>query len=222
VIDVVGSAIERAIEPTAWAPIVGFGAGMASSFGPCVAPRFVALASLTAGDVGLRRWVRIGAFVVGLCTSYVLLGTVAGALGYLAAYSAYVYAALGLGLVAGGLSAVMREPRAACDQHAPRAPGAPLGAVFVAGLAFVAVGSPCCGPIAAVLASGGAAGGGGVARSAALLTAFALGHAAPLVAVACGSTRLGHRLHTRIPSSAFATVSGATMIALGSYYAVLA
>lgn len=220
-IDVVGAAIERAIEPTAWAPIVGFGAGMASSFGPCVAPRFVALTSLTAGDVGVRRWVRIGAFVSGLCTSYVLLGTVAGALGYLGAYSAYVYAALGLGLVAGGLSAVMREPRVACGQHAPRAPGEPVGAVFVAGLAFVAVGSPCCGPIAAVLASGGAA-GGGVARSAALLTAFALGHATPLVAVACGSARLGHLLHTRIPSAAFATIGGATMIALGSYYAVLA
>ncbi|MEO6835920.1 MAG: cytochrome c biogenesis protein CcdA [Candidatus Tumulicola sp.] len=209
--------------PSLAAPAVAFGAGLASSFGPCIAPRFVAVASLTTGESGLKRWTRIGSFVLGLCAGYVLLGTLAGATGYVSAYSGYVYALLGAGLIASGLVSIVRTPRAnACAVHAFGGSKAPHGAIFVAGLGFVAVGSPCCGPIAAALAGAGVAGGGSVTRSAALLAAFALGHATPLVAAAFGSMRIANGFRARVPGGALSTVGGALMMALGGYYALLA
>jgi len=220
-VDLVGTLLQRAAGPAAWPPLAGFGAGVVSSFGPCAAPRFFALINLTAGEAGLRRWARIGSFVAGLCGSYVLLGSIAGALGYLNDGSTYAYAILGTGLICCGLAAIVRTPRGhACATARPAARNAPLGTAFVAGLVFVGVGSPCCGPIVAAVAGTGLA--GGAAQNAALLGAFALGHATPLVAAACGWVRLGNVLAARVPTSALATVGGAVMMALGSYYALLA
>lgn len=224
--DLVGVMLARALGQSGWAPVMGFGAGIVSSFGPCVAPRFVALARLTAGVAGWRRRVRIVAFVAGLCTSYVLLGTIAGAFAYANALSSYAYLVVGIALIAGGLVTIVREsPPECCPPNSAlgaRSSDAPIGAVFAAGVAFVAIGSPCCGPIAAMLAGGGGMAAGGAARSAVLLTAFALGHATPLVAASSGSACCAGLLRSRLPAPALSTVGGAVTIAVGTYYALLA
>lgn len=208
---------DAAAQHAAWAPLLAFAAGITSSFGPCIAPRFVVVASLTAGTSGWTRWARLGAFIAGLCTSFALLGTIAGALGYIASYSSYVYGALAIALVAGGIGAIV-SPHRCRAAHPSSKPIA--SAPFVVGLTFTAVGSPCCGPIAAAL-GGLSTAGGNVTFGALLLGAFALGHALPLVVLAAGAVPIVTYLRARALDSAFATVSGALMIALGGYYAVL-
>jgi cytochrome c biogenesis protein CcdA len=221
VTDVLRAALENPVTHPVLAPALSFAAGLATSFGPCIAPRFVAIAGLAANARGAARWLRVAAFVVGLCTSYVLLGSIAGALGMLAAYSSYVYGALGLGLVVAGVGTLVRMPHSPACAAAPHRPSVSQGATFATGFALSAVSSPCCGPIAAALA-GTSLASGNAAFGGAMLAAFAFGHAVPLVAVACGSMRVGAFLAARSATPALSTVGGALMVALGTYYGLLA
>ena len=199
---------------------MGFLAGVTSSFGPCIAPRFLAIASFTAETSGAQRFQRVGAFAAGLCTSYVLLGTIAGALGYVAKCSPYIYLTLSLCLVAAGFVTLAR-PAATCCPSEREGTKIGFGAAFSAGLAFSAIASPCCGPIAAVI-GGMSAASGSVVFGALMLCAFALGHAVPLFALAAGSVPVSRLLRWHAFGLAASLLSGALMIALGAYYAVLA
>jgi cytochrome c-type biogenesis protein len=217
--DFARAAIDASATRSFWAPGFAFVAGITSSFGPCIAPRFIAVAGVATRTNGLARCWRISAFAAGLCMAYVAIGTIAGALGYVAQYSEYIYVALALTLTGGGIATLAR-PVGSCSEK-ESAPAAAPGAAFLSGLAFASVASPCCGPIAAVL-GGLSVASGGLALGATTLAAFALGHALPLVAFAGASVPVTRFFHAHSLTAALPVVGGALMIALGAYYAVLA
>jgi cytochrome c-type biogenesis protein len=218
--DFARAAIESSASQSYWAPSFAFIAGIGSSFGPCCAPRFVAITGLTAQTSGWRRWLRVGAFTSGLCTMYVAVGTIAGALGLVSRYSTYIYVALASTLLIAGVVTLVRPARRCTVHDGAHNAVAPSGA-FVTGLAFALVTSPCCGPIAAVL-GGLSVAAGSMAFGALTLSAFALGHALPLVAFAVGSAPFTRLMQAHSLEIALSVVGGAMMIALGAYYAVLA
>jgi cytochrome c-type biogenesis protein len=217
VIDPIASTIAAAARQSPWAPAFAFGAGVAASVGPCVAPRFVAVAAL-AGSPGVARWKAVAAFAAGLCASYVAIGLAAGFAGRIAAISAHVYALLALVLLGFGLNALLREPKT-CAHDGPKVHS--LGGACLLGMSFAFVTSPCCTPAIVVLGSL-AANGPSPALGAALIGAYAAGHALPLVAAGLGRQWMGKRLDTPPLRSAMQTIAGALMLALAGYYGALA
>lgn len=201
------------------APVAAFAAGLASSTGPCIAPRLAAVAGMTAGCAGAARAIRIGVFAAGSCGGYAALGSIAGALRRLAGYSPPAYALLAAAFAAAGLWALLRQSRRNGCGSARLAPALPLAAVFVAGAAFAVIGSPCCGPVAAALFAAAASAG---PVSHVLALAFAAGHVLPLVAAAAGWQPLATALASRVSGPAAATVAGAVALGLAGYYAILA
>ncbi|MGA8533594.1 MAG: hypothetical protein WB615_05755 [Candidatus Tumulicola sp.] len=201
-----------------WAVLAACGAGLATSAGPCVAPRFLAAASLVTGVSGSRRWRRVGAFAGGVCASYLLIASTAGAIAQLSAHSEFLYGLLGAVFVVAGIATVVRAHD--CAPRCPRA-GSSCAAAFLAGATLGAVGSPCCAPLAAAAATAGFTTGSWVA-GVAVPAAFALGHAAPLAAVAVAPAVTARFGVARVPEFAVATVAGGLTFALGSYYALLA
>lgn len=199
------------------APVAAFAAGFASSSGPCVAPRLAALAGITAGCRGLTRAVRVVAFAAGSCSGYAILAACADALRRLAEYSALTYALLAAGFATAGACALLRAGRHGCGAFG--APALPLGAAFLAGIAFAVIGSPCCGPAAAALFAAAAS---AAPVSHALVPAFALGHVVPLVAAAAGWHPVATVVWSRVPATALATAAGAVALGLAGYYALLA
>jgi cytochrome c-type biogenesis protein len=218
--DPIRLAVDAAAAQTAWAPPLAALAGIATSFGPCVAPRFVAVAALVAGRTGTARWKLLAAFAIGLCCAYALVGMTSGLLGRVAAQSAYMYAALALAFGLGGsIALVWTSHDVGRIAHAP-GPASHGGALLL-GASFALVASPCCTPIVAALAGIGAA-SANPWLGATTLGAFAFGHALPLVAAGMGSGRVADALRRWKLEPALATVGGALMLALGGYYALLA
>jgi thiol:disulfide interchange protein DsbD len=199
-------------------PLVAF-AGAVTSFGPCVAPRYVAIAAML-GD--RRRTVTIAAFVLGMLAAYTALGFGAGLLWQLTGHASALYAVLAIALAGAGLVTLLRTP--SCDHvHHAASNSAPhrLSGVFSLGAASALVVSPCCTPVVAAVV-GMTAGDANPLSRALLLGAFALGHAAPLfLAGSLGSIFAG-RLRAWNASPAPAVVSGSLMLALGGYYGLLA
>jgi cytochrome c-type biogenesis protein len=235
VIDVLGEGL-RAValrSPLAY-PLV-FAAGVATSAGPCVAPRYVAVAALANG--ARRPWRTVAAFVAGLVGAYVALGLAAGALGALWSTSSAVYAVLAAGLALGGVVTLLRDTHThgspaderarACDPgHAPGATAkaqhsANFGGTFLLGASSAFVVSPCCTPVVAGIA-GLTTLGGRTSEGIALLVAFALGHALPLLAAGMLSARIAALLARLSATAAPAVVSATLMLALAAYYGVLA
>jgi cytochrome c biogenesis protein CcdA len=199
-----------------YAPLAAASAGAVSSFGPCVAPRLIAVGALSAQSSGLQRWTRIGAFVAGLCAVYVAMGVAAGALGRLMDLSPMLYAAVAAAAAISGILVIVKaQAKHVCARDTP---ALPHGLGFFGGAACATITSPCCGGVAALSVAGAGAAG---SSSALLLGAFALGHALPLFAFAAGSGRV-RQWCLRGGSQPLEIVSGALMIALGAYYAVLA
>lgn len=219
-IDVVRSAIESAAANRPWAAAMSFAAGLATSFGPCIAPRFVAVTGMTANASPVRRWSLIAAFVVGLCASYVVLGSIAGALGFMAAYSSYAYAFVAVALVWGGVRTIVKTAASTSCGSTHNHP-LPQSASFLSGFVMAGVASPCCGPVSAAIA-GMSVASGSATFGAVLLGSYALGHSVPILAVALGAARLEKVFQSPPATTAIATVSGALMMALGGYYGLLA
>ncbi len=215
-IDPIGSAIAAAALQSPWAPAPAFAAGVATSVGPCVAPRFVAVAAL-ASSPGVARWKTVSAFAAGLCASYVALGVAAGFAARVAGISAHVDALLSLGLLAFGLKTLWSEPQCLHAEPKPRS----LGGACLLGMSFALVTSPCCTPVIVVLGSL-AANGPSPAFGALLIGSYAAGHALPLVAAGFGWQWIGTRLGVRRLQPAMQTIGGALMLALAGYYGVLA
>ncbi|MEA2663784.1 MAG: cytochrome c-type biosis protein [Candidatus Eremiobacteraeota bacterium] len=223
-IDVLGEGLRAAAlrSPLAY-PLV-FAAGVATSAGPCVAPRYVALAALA--NAAQRPWRTIAAFVAGLVGAYVALGLAAGALSALWSSSSVTYAVLAAALAAGGSATLLREDAHPCEnararEAASAKQSASLGGTFLLGVSSALVVSPCCTPVVAGIA-GLTALGGRCGEGIALLVAFALGHALPLLAAGALSARIAALLARLSASSAPAVVSGTLMLALAAYYGVLA
>lgn len=216
--DVIGAAVRNTGNASIAAPALAFAAGAASSFGPCIGPRLLTLAALCSRHRGAARWTVTGIFVAGLCTGYAIVGTVAGAASLASTLSPAIYRALAVVAIAAGVWTIVRRPNAACCSDERRIGG---GLGFLAGLASASVTSPCCGPIGVALA-GIAAASAGPRYAAEIVAAFALGHVLPLTMVAAGSLRFAGTAARVMESGAGATVSGALMLATGTYYAVLA
>ena len=202
-------------------PLVAL-AGLITSVGPCVAPRYIALAAL-AGEG--RRTLTVTAFVAGMLAAYVALGFGAGLMGQLAGHASVVYAVLALALAASGLVTLARGPGCThdhdADTHAHPRPRR-LSGVFSLGAASALVVSPCCTPVVAAVLGMSAVDGNPLSR-AALLAAFAAGHAAPLFCASAGSARSMWSRSVRVwsASPAPAVVSGSLLLALGGYYGLL-
>jgi cytochrome c biogenesis protein CcdA len=216
--DVVSAAMSGTAKASSAGPVLAFAAGAASSFGPCIGPRLLAVAALCARHRGARRWMVAGIFAAGLCAGYAIIGTIAGAAGLASAFSPAIYRTLAAVAMVGGLWTILRPPQTACCEREHRIGG---GVGFFAGLASAGVTSPCCGPIGAALAGVGAA-SAGPRYAAAILGAFALGHVLPLAAVAASSVALRGGFAKALTSGAGTTISGALMLAAAAYYAVLA
>lgn len=200
-------------------PVVAL-AGVITSLGPCVAPRYVAVAALLGER---RRTLTIAAFVAGMLAAYTALGFGTGLLGQFAGHASALYLILAVALGAGGLRTLLRTPR--CNHaHAegPRTTVQPrrLSGVFSLGAASAFVVSPCCTPVVAAVLGMTALDGNPLSR-AALLGAFALGHAAPLFAVGSLGTICARTFRDWNASPAPVVVSGTLMLGLGAYYGLL-
>lgn len=198
-------------------PLVAL-AGAVTSLGPCVAPRYVAVAALLSER---QRTLTIAAFVAGIVTVYAALGFGAGLLGQISGHAPTLYVVLAVALGAGGMITLCRRP--ACDHahHTIRENSRPhrVSAVFSLGAASALIVSPCCTPILAAVV--GMTVDASPATKAELLAAFALGHAAPLFAVGALGSLCTRTFRAWNASPAPAVVSGALMLALSAYYGLL-
>lgn len=199
---------------TAALPAAAFAAGVASSTGPCIAPRLAALIGVTAGHRGGARAARIGAFAAGSCGGYAALGAFAGILRHAIGYSPLAYALLAAAFAAGGVGTLIRQTRRH-DCAGSQRPTLPVGATFLTGLASAVAGSPCCGPVAAGLAAAAAT------RSPWLVLAFAAGHASPLLAAAAGWQPVSLALAARFAAPLLSSIGGGVALGLAAYYALL-
>lgn len=200
-------------------PLVTF-AGVVTSLGPCVAPRYITIAALL-GEGRRRR--TVAAFVAGMLTAYVALGFGAGVLVQLAGQASALYLALAAALAFGGITTLLRGSGCAHAHHGDGGAGNPprrLSAIFCLGAASALIISPCCTPVVAAVAGISATGANPLTR-AALLGAFALGHAAPLFAVGSLGSLCARTFHRWNASPAPAIISGSLMLALGAYYGLL-
>lgn len=202
---------------SALAVATAFTAGLATSVGPCVAPRYLALSAIAARTTGRARWTRIGSFVAGLLTCYALLGATASLIGQLIALSRVVYAVLALGFLAFGINALL--VRRACE-HALHAPPSSAGALLSGG-ALGLVLSPCCSPVIAMLAAVGVS-SGSPAASLGNAMAFAAGHVAPLITIGFGFSAAERFAPVRAFSEVGTTICGGLSLALAAYYGLLA
>jgi cytochrome c biogenesis protein CcdA len=216
VIDPAGAALRAVTGGSGWAYPLLFAAGLFGSIGPCVAPRYVAVAALVAN--ARRPFAVTALFVLGVVAAYVALGTVAGAIGTLLVWSTALYTSLSAVLIVAGVVTLVR---AAPHRHGHDAAKVPVtaGGTFLLGAATALVVSPCCTPLLAAIA-GLTILGGRAAAGASLLAAFAIGHTTPLLIAATGARLpLLRRLGT---SAVPAIVAGTLLIALGGYYGALA
>ncbi len=193
---------------------LAFAAGAVTSIGPCVAPRYVAVAALVGGTQ--RRGRSVALFVAGLLVGYTALGFGIGLVESLLAHAAAVYFALSAGLLAFGCAQLLAPPHAAQHRHPLRTSG-----VFTLGASSALIVSPCCTPVVAAVAALGASGGRPM-TSALFLLAFALGHALPLLGLGATGSFVVTRFAGGAGGSIAATVSGTLLIGLGVYYGLLA
>ncbi len=219
--DAVGMSLRAVAEHSAYGFPMVFVAGALTSIGPCVAPRFIAVAALTTGQTPGKALGTTASFVGGLAAAYATFGLAASLLGRVTEASSAIYALVAAAMFLGGVATLAAgKPR-----HCSHSESAPLqrsfGGPFLLGASFACVVSPCCTPLVVGILAYTTAVGNAVYGSALLVT-FALGHALPVVAVGGAAGNLGRffaRLQVREATS---IVSGALMLAMGLYYAVLA
>jgi cytochrome c biogenesis protein CcdA len=216
-VDVVGAGLTAVAYHRANAPVLVFSAGVLSSIGPCVAPRLLALAACV---TNARRPLRVTlAFVVGLVAAYAAFGAAASLLGQMRALQAWIYAVVAIAAIVGGAwQLVAARPHVHGEPHVGTAPSLPGVALLGASFAFVV--SPCCTPLVVAIAAY-AANAADPWYGVALLATFALGHAVPLFVTALGGVRFGRFLGRVVHAQAVGIVSGALMLGLGAYYALL-
>jgi thiol:disulfide interchange protein DsbD len=215
VIDPVGTALGSAATHSAWAFPASFVAGASTSVGPCVAPRYLAVAALADGQ---RRTRALAAFAAGIVVAYVTLGAGAGVLTIVFARARWIDAGLSVILLAVGLVALWRDDDADCTRHDH---AVPAGGAFMLGAMSALVISPCCTPFAVAIVGLGTA-MHDPAATVVLLALFAAGHALPAFAVGASGMRVARRLRALAGSDAPRVIGGSLTVALGAYYGLLA
>lgn len=199
-----------------------FVAGLATSIGPCAAPRLIAISGL---GVHSRQGAacRSVAFVTGLITAYACFGIFASLLGQVTALSRIIYVLVAVGLAVGALMTLTQRVHdhdhvyASKDQNRSSS----TGAAFLLGLSFALVISPCCTPVLiGILAY--CTQTRNVGYGVGLLSVFALGHAVPVIAFAGGAATISRALRRLNAHEALPVVSGALMLALSGYFLCLA
>lgn len=194
-----------------------FGAGAMTSIGPCIAPRYVALAALV--HRSRYPWRTAASFAAGVITVYIAIGAGAELLSAVRAWSTTIDLALAAALAAGGSATLLREsadfhPHEACA----RGQG---GGAYVLGAMSALVVSPCCTPVVAAIAGLGMLDARPV-EVALLVTAFAAGHVAPIGAAVVLGTRSTHTLTRLGAASGNGVIAGTLMLALAAYYGLRA
>lgn len=203
--------------------VLAFLGGTLTGFNPCTYPTIPVVLGLVGGQRKQGRWRGLavaGCFVLGLATTYVLIGMFASFVGKKFGLSnqAWTYIVAAVCLVVGlALIGVYRlEWRTLAPlQSRWLELGGWLG-TFLLGLLFGLVASPCATPILAVIiayaASKGAVLFGGV-----LLFVYALGHGLPLLllGLGAGAVRGFPAMERRGP--VFRRVGGALIVAMGVY-----
>jgi cytochrome c biogenesis protein CcdA len=195
--------------------VVGaFSAGLATSVGPCAAPRYLTLMSRLTSMRGTRRAVTLATFVVGVVTTQLLLALIGGAAATVLALTHVLYWGLALSFTLSGLAITV--VRRGCTRHAtnPASRGTFLAAVS-SGVTL----SPCCTPLAVGLGMGAASGSAGGAVLS--LVAFTVGHVTPVLTLGASCSMLMKRLSAS-GTDALATLAGACSIALGISYGISA
>jgi len=196
-----------------------FVAGVVSSIGPCVAPRYLAIAGFASGA---RRPTRAAAaFVTGLIAAYLVLGYTAGWLGSIRGLATIVDACMAAALGAAGTVMIWRAEPAGQDTCSHHAQDVPMGGPLLLGAASAFVVSPCCTPMLAAIVATAAELGRPLA-GAAILACFAIGHALPLFLISSPGTLVGRFRLTGGASQAPAIIGGALLLCLGAYYGALA
>jgi cytochrome c biogenesis protein CcdA len=191
-------------------------AGVTTSIGPCMAPRYLALATITDGR---RPFVPLAFFVSGLLVAFTSLGFGAGVIMTLVSHATTIYALLATALLAYGLATLVREPHA-CREPL-RSEWSTQSGAFLLGAGSALVLSPCCTPIVVGIVGLGLA-DRKPAEAVAYLATFAVAHVLPLVFVNTGGAMVSRYLREWSASGASAIVTGALTIALGCYYGLLA
>ena len=215
-IDTAGDAMRLLADRSPLALPAFFALGAITGIGPCVAPRYIALAALAQR---VRRPWRIGAtFGLGVVTAYVTIGMGAGVLGALRAWSTAIDLSLAVALAIAGGVTLWRDERA--HRHAACAP-ASAGGVYLLGATSALGVSPCCTPVVAAIAGFSGLDGHPI-EAMLLLTAFAAGHALPIAAAVALGTRSMQALARLGTTTAGGVVSGTLMIALAGFYALRA
>lgn len=217
-IDIISATFHAEAQAQPSAIAFGFAAGAVTSFGPCVAPRLIAVASLTAKRSFFESSAIGVTYIAGLCTAYAAWAVAASLLWKAFAFSMVTYLLLAAGLFGAGVWTLLRP--GSCTQHAHNLPRRHLAAVFLLGASMALTLSPCCTPLILGAATYGAT--TGMVWAVFVLVAFALGHAVPIVAtMLCGNT-FARVLVTVNARDAARTVSASLLMGIGAYYAVLA
>lgn len=217
-IDPIAASAFAVAQRTAAAPFLVWLSGVVSSFGPCVAPRFVALAACSAQARSPRAL--LAAFIGGLVAAYASFGCAASLFVVAHAASSKVYALVAAALFAGGAVTIVRADEGCCGAPSGRAPARSLGGVFLLGASFAFVLSPCCTPLVLMVLAYTSSVGDPL-YGAGLLGAFGLGHALPLIALGAAGTGFASAVRRMIPEQAVSIASGALMVGLAGYYALL-
>ena len=190
-------------------------AGLATSIGPCVAPRYIAMIGICAGKPWLARMRVAGALGFGMLLGYLLLANVAALLTRALSLSYVFYWVMSSSMVVAALVTILRSEQHQCkaaDQSVET-----LGGAFLLGISSCLVLSPCCSP---VVAGFGAFSTSSAVTPNLLVVAFCVGHFAPLISGAA-SPRILPRF-SGVFAGAGAIVSAGLLACMGVYYGLLA
>lgn len=216
-VDLNAVALDAVAGGSPWAFPLVYAVGVLSSTGPCAAPRVLAFSSFMLRS---KRPARTGvAFLSGSLFTYALLGLVGGLVASLVGIASWVYGAIATAAIAGGIWTIVGASWCSHEAEVEKKSDA-LGAVFLSGAGFSLMVSPCCTPLVGVVVAYAGASGGSL-TAALLLVCFGLGHASPVFTAIIFGQRLTRWLAQSRFSQGATVVAGASMIALGAYYALL-
>ena len=196
--------------------LAAFAAGLATSAGPCLAPRYLALAALLGNTDGWARMLRIGYFILGLLACVLCLAFAASWMTKILALSHVIYVVMALVFATWGMSGLLVRPPCEHDRQKVSS-----GSVLFAGASLGLIFSPCCMPAIGALVALGAS-TDSPASSISLGAAFLTGHVTPLVLAGVGIGTVRRLMPRASIEGPVATISSGLMIALGCYYGVLA
>lgn len=194
---------------------LAFLAGASTSVGPCVAPRYLALAALAQGRPLRGRALLLAALCTGTLLGYSAFAAAGSMLAFVTAHSRWLYVLLAVSLFAGAIASLAKTGQGRCTRDGANPS---LGGTFLLGVSSSLVISPCCTP--ALLAFGAAFAQGPFANALALVACFTAGHLAPTGLILAGSVVPASFAQRH--ASALTTVNAGLLCALGAYYGVLA